>query len=61
MIHLLGKPSETVLNKIKDKRIKNFLEDCGKNHSENVIDKEFEGTDTDAIDLLKKLLVFEPE
>ena len=59
IIELVGNPSEDVIKQIHNPKNKEFIESLPKSRGKDFATL-FKGANPDAIDLLKKLLTFDP-
>jgi serine/threonine protein kinase len=60
MIALLGLPSASLIEKIKDVKLRQFLAESQKKTSRVSFENLLQGIEKDAVDLLKKLLCYDP-
>ena len=60
IFHLIGFPSEEEISKIQDIRIRSKMEHLSRK-GKSRFDKYFRSINEDAVDLIRKLLVFNPE
>ena len=59
-VALLGLPPQHLMDQIKDPSVRNFLIECAKKTSRVSFESLFPGIEKDALDLMRKLLCFDP-
>jgi serine/threonine protein kinase len=59
-VALLGLPPQHLLDQIKDVSVRNFLQECEKKTKKVAFDTLFPGIEKDALDLMRKLLCYDP-
>ena len=58
--NLIGRPTDAIINEIEDERIKEFMIKLPHSRGQNFREL-FKGANEQAIDMLKRMLVFDPE
>ncbi len=59
-VALLGLPPQHLMDQIKDVSVRNFLHECASKTKRVTFDALFPGIEKDALDLLRKLLCYDP-
>jgi serine/threonine protein kinase len=60
LVALLGLPSTSLIEQIKDPQIRQFLAECNKKTTRVTFDSLIQGIEKDALDLLRRLLCYDP-
>ena len=59
-VALLGLPPQHIMDQIKDVSVRNFLQECASKTKRVTFDALFPGIEKDALDLLRRLLCYDP-